>query len=179
MQNTLAHFHSIISQYDLNPDDITEVIVKLNLLAELPVWRTTQIETHVGLQFSLPYIFSIAAHRIEIGPSWQTPEILRDQAIAEFISKVNVITDLDDEDRQRPDVEVVTGTGPARKTYSKKGLALGHQMTDTELVDKFKRNTHPILNQDQIQEAIAVIQTLEDCNDITDLFASISPAKPG
>ncbi|UCG66603.1 MAG: MmgE/PrpD family protein [Deltaproteobacteria bacterium] len=179
MQNTLAHFHSIITQNDLDHQDITEVIVKLNLLAELPVWRTTQIETHVGLQFSVSYIFSIAAHRIEIGPSWQMPEIFTHQGIAEFTSKVKVITDLDDEAHQRPDVEVVTGTGPARKTYSKKGIALGHQMTDTELVDKFKRNTHSILNQDQIQEAITLIQTLEDCNDITQLFACISPAKPG
>ena len=176
MQNTLAHFHSIITQYDLNPDDITEVIVKLNLLAELPVWQTTQIETHVGLQFSVPYIFSIAAHRIEIGPSWQMPEILRHQEIAEFTSKVKVITDLDDETRQRPDVEVVTGTGPTRKTYSKTGLALRHVMTDTELVDKFERNTCSILDQSQIQKTIAVIQTLEDCNDITELFACISPA---
>ncbi|MBW2341895.1 MAG: MmgE/PrpD family protein [Deltaproteobacteria bacterium] len=178
MQNSLAHFHSIIAQYDLNPDDMTEVIVKLNLLAELPAWQTTQIETHVGLQFSVPYIFSIAAHRIEIGPSWQMPEIFTHQGIAKFTSKVKVITDLDDEAGQRPDVEVVTGTGPARKTYSKKGLALAHQMTDTELIDKFKRNTRSILGQSQIQKAIAVIQTLEDCNDITDLFACTSPAKP-
>ena len=175
MQNTLAHFYSIITQYDLNPDNITEVTVKLNLLAELPVWRTTQIETHVGLQFSVPYIFSIAAHRIEIGPSWQMPEILRDQGVAEFTSKVKVVTDLDDEPRQRPDVEVVTGTGTSRKTYSKTGLALAHQMKDTKLIEKFKRNTRSILDQSQIQKAISLIQTLEDCNDITDLFACISP----
>jgi len=176
MQNTVAHFLGIITQYDLNPDDITEVIVKLNLLAKLPAWRTTQIETHVGLQFSVPYIFSIVAHRIEIGPSWQMPEIFNHQGIAEFTSKVKVITDLDDAAGQRPDVEVVTGTGPVRKTYAKSGLALGHEMTDTELVDKFRRNTCSILDECQIQRAISLIQTLEDCNDITELFACSSPA---
>ena len=176
MQNTVAHFLGIITQYDLNPDDITEVIVKLNLLAELPVWQTTQIENHVGLQFSVPYVFSIAAHRIEIGPRWQMTETVKDHRIAKFISKVKVITDLDDEHRQRPDVEVVTGTGPTKKTYSKTGLALGHEMTDTELAEKFERNTRSILGQDKMEEAIGLIHTLEDCSDITELFACISPA---
>ncbi len=176
MQNALSLFFRIINQHDLEADDISEVIVKLNPLAELPVWRTSQIESHVGLQFSVPYIFSIAAHHIEVGPSWQTTDTLGDQRITKFARKVKVITDLDNDAQERPDVEVVTGTGTTRKTYSESGLALVHEMTDAELVEKFRRNTRSILRNDQIEKALTVIQSLEHCDDITELFACLTPA---
>lgn len=176
MQNALAHFHAIINENNLSPKEITKLTVKLNLLAELPVWQTTHIESHIDVQFSVPLVFSVAAQHIEAGPSWQVPEILRDQRITKFMSKIKVVTDLDDDAHERPDVEVVVGTGATRKVYSKRGIALIHEMTDTELIEKFKRNTHSILDENKVQKTVATIQNLEDISDITELFILISPA---
>lgn len=175
MQNTLAHFCNIVREQDLRPEDIQELTVKLNLLAELPVWRTTHIENHIDAQFSVPFVFSVAAHRIDVGPSWQAPETLRDQRISEFMKKVRVITELDPDAQAKPDVEVVVGTGANRKAYSKRGFALVHQMTDGELIEKFRGNTRSILDKGQVQKAVEAIQTLEELDDISELFGFFSP----
>jgi 2-methylcitrate dehydratase PrpD len=170
MQNVLAHVHAIVTEHDLRPGDIAGMTVRLNALAELPAWRMTSLSTHIDVQFSVPFVLSLVTHRIEPGPSWQTPETLKDEGIIRFMEKVTVITDLDDDARHRPDVEITVGTGTARKVYEKRGPAPGHAMTDTELFEKFKGNTSALLNEAGIQQLVDIIQDLEHCSDIAQLF---------
>lgn len=169
MQNSLAHFHKIITENGLEPDDIEEVQVTLNPLAELPLWRTTQIATHVEAQFSVPYVFAVMAHRTEIGPSWQTQETYRDPRIIQFMRKVKVFTNMRGHSGERPDVEVLVDGGGKRKVYSRKGLALRGNMTDVELMEKFKRNARTILDDERITIAADCVQRLEDLSDISEL----------
>jgi len=176
MQNALAHFENIVTDNNIWPDDITEITVKLGSLADLPLWRTVAVENHIDAQFSVPFVFSVAAHRIEVGPSWQSPETLQDQRIAKFMKKVRIVTDLDDNASDRSDVEVVVGTGTNRKIYSRRGIALKYEMTDNDLTEKFKRNARLVLNEEQVQKVVAAIQTLEDLTDISELFEWISPS---
>lgn len=177
MQNALVHFEGIVTDNNIWPDDITEITVKLNSLADLPLWQTVAVKTHIDAQFSVPFVFSVAAHRIETGPSWQAPETFRDQRISEFMKKVRVVTDLDDNVGDRPDVEVVVGTGANRKIYSGWGVALKYEMTDKDIIDKFKRNTRLVLNEEQVQKIVAAIQSLEDLSDISELFGWLSSSK--
>ena len=174
MQNSLAHFHKIIMENRLEPDDIEEVQVTLNPLAELPLWRTTQIATHVEAQFSVPYVFAVMAHRTEIGPSWQTEETYRDPRIIQFMRKVKVFTNMAGHSGERPDVEVLVYGGGKRKVYSGKGLALRGNMTDVELMEKFKRNARNILDDERITIAANCVQRLEDLSDISELVRSTS-----
>lgn len=174
MQNTIAHFNSIIDENDLQPEDISEVTVKLGALAELPVWRTRDVETHIDAQFSVLYVFSVAAHRIEIGPSWQMEETIKDHRITEFMKKVNVITPLDKIAREKADVEVVVGNGASRKVYAKTGLALGYEMTDTMLREKFRRNSGSILSENQVEKVTEAIMKLEEFSDVTELLTLIN-----
>jgi 2-methylcitrate dehydratase PrpD len=173
MQNVLAHVHAIVIEHDLKPEDIEGMTVRLNALAELPVWQTTLLETHIDVQFSVPFVLSLVAHRIERGPSWQEPDTLRHRGIADFMEKVRVLTDLDDGARRRPDVEITVGTGTARKVYEKRGPALGYMMSDADLIEKFRGNARSILPKAKVEEAVDFVQNLEHCPDIAQLFPLI------
>ncbi|MBN2126436.1 MAG: MmgE/PrpD family protein, partial [Deltaproteobacteria bacterium] len=74
MQNGLALFSSLLEEHELQPEDIVSVRVKQNLLAELPVWRSERVTSHIDAQFNVPFVFAAAALRIEPGPRWQAPE---------------------------------------------------------------------------------------------------------
>ncbi len=170
MQNALALFQTIITDNGLQPDEIEEVRAQLNPLAALPLWQTTQIETHIEAQFSVPYVFAVMAHGIEIGPSWQAQETFSDPKITEFMRKVKVFTHMDGDARERPDVEVLLHRGARRKVHSRSGLALRDKMTDAELIEKFKRNARTILDEERTNRAINCVQRMEDLSDISQLL---------
>lgn len=174
MQNALCHLEKIIIDNDILPEDITEITVKLNSLADLPLWKTTDVKTHTQAQFSVPFVLSVAAHRIETGPAWQSDETLGDRRIHEFMKKIKLITDLDDNSGIRPDVEVVTGKGANKMTFYKAGISQKYEMTDNDVEDKFTRNTRLLLNEKQARNIIKGIQTLEDISDISELFKFFS-----
>ena len=173
MQNALCHLEKIITVNDILPEDITEITVKLSSLADLPLWKTTDVKTHTQAQFSAPFVFSVAAHRIKTGPAWQSEATLGDRRIHEFMKKVRLITDLDDNAGIRPEVEVVTGNRANKKTYFEVGISPKYEMTDDDIVDKFKRNSSMLLNDDQAQKVMADIQALEDIGDISQMLTTI------
>ncbi len=81
MQNGLAHLDKLIRIHDIAVGHIFEMTVKMNSLAELPVWKSPRIENHVDAQFNIPYVFSVLSHRIEPGPAWQLKETFDDSGI--------------------------------------------------------------------------------------------------
>lgn len=170
MQNALCHLEKIITENDTMPEDITEITVKLSSLADLPLWKITDVKTHTQAQFSVPFVFSVAAHRIETGPAWQSEETLGERRIHEFMKKIRLITDLDDNAGIRPEIEVAAGKGANKKTYYKAGISQKYEMTDDDILDKFKRNTRMLINEEQTQKVITDIQTLEDIGDISEML---------
>ena len=171
MQNALSHFHHILMEHNLQPEEIVEVKVKLGLLVELPAWKRNRVENHTDAQFNVPFLFSTLAHRVLIGPSWQTPETLRDKDILEFMKKVKVLTELDEEAHGNPDVEVVVESGKSRRSYTKRGFASGFPMDEAALIEKFMRNTRLMLNEEETKEAVASILALEELEDISKIFS--------
>ena len=175
MQNALALFSDILTERDLSPDDITALTIKLNPLAELPLWRNERIENHVDAQFNTPYVFAAVANRLEIGPSWQMEEAFNDDGITRFMKKVRVVTDLDNHTRRRPQVEVTVGKGTAKKVFSGDGVARSLIMDDKVLAEKFRKNTRTILAEEQTEKAISLIFRLEHCTRIAELISCLSP----
>ena len=51
------------------------------------------VQTQVDVQFSLPFVFAVAAHRIKIGAEWQDWDTIRNPKIREFMKKVTMIVD--------------------------------------------------------------------------------------
>ena len=51
------------------------------------------VQTQVDVQFSLPFVFAVAAHHIKIGAAWQDWDTIRDPRIRAFMKKVTMIVD--------------------------------------------------------------------------------------
>jgi 2-methylcitrate dehydratase PrpD len=158
-------------EHNLQPEEIVEVKAKLGLLVELPAWKKNRVENHTDAQFNVAFLFSTLAHRVPIGPSWQTSETLRNKDILEFMKKVKVLTELDEEAHGNPDVEVVVESGKSRRSYTKRGFAIGFPMDEAALIEKFMRNTRLMLNEEETKEAVASILELEELEDISKIFS--------
>jgi 2-methylcitrate dehydratase PrpD len=175
MQNVLGHFHQIITANDLYPEHIKEVIVVINPLGELPAWKNPDVRSHVDVQFNTAFLFSLMAHRIEIGPLWQSEEVVRSNRIAEFAKKVKILTHLDKASEGKPDVTVVTSDEADQKIYSERGLSMATEMSEKGLIDKFKRNVQGITGESKASESIDVILGLEEQEDISMLMKLLVP----
>jgi hypothetical protein len=115
------------------------------------------------------------AHRVEIGPLWQSEEVLGSNRIGEFAEKVKILTHLDKESEGKPDVTVVVSGGGDQKIYSERGLSLATEMSEERLIDKFKRNVQGITGESRAIEAIDVIMGLEEQEDISMLMKLLVP----
>ncbi len=133
------------------------------------------MQTQVDAQFSLPFVFAAAAHRVKIGAAWQEWETIRDPKIRDFMKKVTMIADPKAAEVKRKDprswpakVEV-TACG---KTFTEERVyARGTNFTefkagDEELVEKFRCNADRFLTGDKINRAVESIFGLEKVNDI-------------
>lgn len=178
MQDALDYFRQIIEENSLEPDDIEQVKVSLNSLAELPLWQNRQIETHIEAQFSVAYAFAVAAHRISIGPEWQNPNTFTNEKVMEFMKKVSCDTYSDYSYLlSQPIVEVAVrkrGYGE-RKVYSKRAnFSEVTNMGDDELIEKFIRNSSGILAQTDANKVVKEILRLGELQDISELLLRLT-----
>ena len=175
MQNVLGLFHEIITANDLTPEHINEVIVVINPLGELPAWKNPDVNSHLDIQFNTAFLFSLLAHRVEVGPSWQSEEVVGSKKIGEFAKKVKILTHLDKASEGKPDVTVVTSGEAEQKIYSERGLSTATQMSQERLIDKFKRNVQGITGESKTNASIDVILGLEEQEDISMLMELLVP----
>ena len=175
MQNVLGLFHEIITANDLYPEHINEVIVVINPLGELPAWKNPDVNSHLDIQFNTAFLFSLLAHRVEVGPSWQSEEVVGSKKIGEFAKKVKILTHLDKESEGKPDVTVVTSGEAEQKIYSERGLSTATQISQERLIDKFKRNVQGITGESKTNASIDVILGLEEQEDISMLMELLVP----
>ena len=185
MHGALDLFIEIIDENRLMPQDIEKVRVLLSLLAEEPVWHNRQIKTHIDAQFSVPYVFAVAAHRVRIGADWQNPDTITRPDIQDFMNKVTFDTHpnfiekmLENPMNMLSSVEVIAKgkTFTAEKTWAKGDpypeIA---RMTDDELMQKFRNNACCILSQEKVDNAIKLVFDLEELADISELSECLSP----
>lgn len=175
MQNVLGLFHQVITANDLTPEHIKEVIVVINPLGELPAWKNPEVRSHEDIQFNTAFLFSLLAHRVEIGPLWQSEEVLLSTRIREFARKVKILTHLDKESEGKPDVTVVAFGEGDQKIYSERGFSMATEMPGERLVNKFKRNVQGIIGESKASESIDVILGLEAQEDISMLMRLLVP----
>ena len=175
MQNGLGLFDKIITANELYPEHIKEVIVVLNPLGELPAWKNPYVNSHVDIQFNTAFLFSLLAHRVEVGPLWQSEDIVRSDRIREFTEKVKILTHLHKESEGQPDVTVVCSGEKGEKIYSERGLSMASEMSEERLIDKFRRNVQGVIGESKARESIDAIFGLEEQKDIATLMKLLVP----
>jgi len=175
MQNVLGLFDQIIHAHDLNPEHIKEVTVVINPLGELPAWKNQDVSSHVDIQFNTAFLFSLLAHRVDTGPSWQREDVWRREEIREFTKRVKVFTQIDKESQGKPDVTVVTSGEEGQKTYYGRGFSMAAEMSEQRLIDKFKKNAQGVIGESKTGASIDVILRLEEQEEISMLMELLIP----
>jgi 2-methylcitrate dehydratase PrpD len=183
MHSALDSFIKIIDENRLMPEDIEKVRVLLNLLSEEPVWHNREVKTHIDAQFSVPYVFAVAAHRVRIGTEWQDSATINRPDIQAFMDKVTFVTHpdfvemmLEDPINMLSSAEVVAkGNTFCEEKVWAKGDPYPEEarMTDDELIQKFTDNACHVLSKDKIDKAVGLIFQLEELADISELLESL------
>jgi len=183
MHSGLDSFIKIIEENGLMPGDIEKVTLLLDPLTEKPVHRNREIKTHVDAQFSVPYVFAVAAHRIKSGRDWQSLSTMTNHSIIDFMDKVSVMnhphfdeTMLKGRMNSLSKVEVVA---KGRTFSEEKGWMKGDPfpeeatMTDNELIEKFRNNAYGILSSDRVDNVVELTFRLDEIKDIRELTKSL------
>ena len=188
MHSGLDSFIKIVEENKLMPEEIEKVTLLLDPLTDKPLWHNRDIKTHVDAQFSVPYVFAVAAHRIRSGVDWQSPSTITNPDIRGFMNKVSFQPHpqfdeimLKGRMSSLSKVEVVS----RGRTFSEeKGWMKGDsapeeaRMTDEELEQKFRNNAHGVPAADRIDKIVNLIFGLDKVEDVRKLTRSlVSPPK--
>lgn len=179
MHPALDILYALISKFDLKPENVKELNVVLNLLAELTLWKNRDIKNHIDAQFSPAYVFSLAFHQVEIGYQWQLPQTYADRRILDFMEKINIYTPASpDYENKEHIVEVITFDNKTNreKRYTERDLWTSvFQMNDQELYNKFIRNAKELLSTEKAEKVLKTILTLDELDDISKLMELVIP----
>ena len=88
MDTSLGLFIKIINENNLAPEDIEKVTLLLSPTTTEPRFQNREVRTEVEAQFSVAYVFSVAAHGVRIGSDWQNIDTIRNPKIIEFIDEL-------------------------------------------------------------------------------------------
>jgi len=169
-------FFEILDAHQLVPADIREVRVFLEgFCMDRPSWRNMELTSPIDGQFSTPYIFAVAAHRVPIGPAWQDAATMRNPEIRGFMGKVGM---LPHPGWAQAGVEVVLHDGrtfKGERMHPKgQGSTAASRMTDDELVHKFRVNAERGLPEERIVEVTESLQSLERVADVAKLIGHLA-----
>ncbi len=180
MHSGLDGFTKIIDENNLYPEDIEQVRVFLDPTTALPLWQNREIGNQVDAQFSVPYVFAAAAHRIRLGPDWQDSETIKNPKVLEFMKKVSVGShpEFNKTFKESPRTElslvevVAKGQTFRQETMFAKGTHSpeAFRLTDEELAEKFRNNASRMLPGDKIEKAVESIFELERIEDVNELI---------
>ncbi|MFQ5826945.1 MAG: MmgE/PrpD family protein, partial [Dehalococcoidia bacterium] len=92
IHGSLDCFTAIVDENNLAPEEIEQVKVWLDPLSEEPLWQSRQIDSEVQAQFSVPYVFAVAAHGVGLGAEWQSHSTKKSPRIEGFMDKVSFAT---------------------------------------------------------------------------------------
>lgn len=193
-QSPLDAFTRIIKEHDLQPDEISEVVVRIEAFAGLEKYVNTDIRDHVEAASSLQYVIAVAAHRIKRGPGWQVPEVMNDPRIRAFMLKVRHAVNPRSEQLRHQDLEVegrpYLSHRPADVEVRARGTVFSHSVdfaqwlsigveeyrpTDAGLAEKFRANSEDVLDASKMSGAIEAILDLESMTDVAELAAMLVP----
>lgn len=165
---------SIINEHDLKPEDINEIKAYLEAFVVEAVWTNRRIETQMDAQMSVVYNFSVAAHRIKPGPTWQDEGVMRDPRILAFMEKVTFephsgyLKALAEDPSSRLSKVQVLAKGEIfskelkypRGTQTKEA----YKMSNDELIEKFKENARQVLPSHKIDIVQNCLLNIEELN---------------
>jgi len=186
VHTAVGEFLRLRDEEGLDADDIVSIRVIGHPYGAHPNGTNRDILTNIDAQFSIPYIFSVIAHGIPVGPRWQDESTMHDPRILQFMDRVRYDV--------HPDfyvpgshaattnlgaIDVITRQGRFERSADH---PLGSPMPgtpyyfdDAALTEKFRGNAERLLDAEAIDEVIERVWRLEELADIGDLMRRLTP----
>jgi 2-methylcitrate dehydratase PrpD len=175
----------LVKEHDLEPEDIREILVRLNqgsynLVCD-PLQKKSKPQTVPEAQFSLPYTVAVAAAKRDVFLGDFSEEAIRDQAILELAAKVRALVDPEIEATSAREigpafVEIGTKNGKRYSKFVSPSMVKGHAgnpMKVEEVAEKFRKcipfGIKP-LSEENVREVTNFVAHLEDWEDVTRLL---------
>lgn len=161
----LDAFFSILKEYQIKPQDISAVVIRLPETGA-PIVDNNELYTH-----NTQYILAVAAFDGKLYREQYSPERRKDPKVLDLASKMRVIGDSELE-KVYPDlwaaiVEVTTNSGNTyrRRVDYAKG-APENPLTKEEIQSKFNDMTQNIIGKDRVRKVSDLIWSLEEVHDV-------------
>ena len=183
LQTALDCFSSILVENNLVAEEIEAVEAQLEGFCDEPMFKGTRVETEADAQFSVAYLFAVAAHWVPVGPAWYSQAVMGDPRVLGFMKRVK--------SRPHPDYAAAIRRDPTttlskvevrargrvfseERTHHKGSPALETtRMSDADLAAKFRVNASEVLTRDKIDRLIERIMSLEMTEDVSQLMGSL------
>lgn len=171
----------LTKENDIIPRDVKKVLVETtsrgaDILSDPTKYQPRKKET---ADHSLPYCIAVALSKGEVLPSHFNKETLEDPIIQGLIPKIEVRPN-SEINALFPEVKraVVTITTRDGSEYKReKDYAKGepqNPLSNEELIEKFRSNTHNILSIHHQDELIEMTMHLEDLSDLNDFLTLLN-----
>jgi len=170
---------AIRNQHGLGPDDI-QCIRVATFQKAVEITGNSDPQTIFEAKFSLPYCAALAMMTGRVRRAAFSNELLRDQAVAALIEKVEVTADAalsaEFPKRRAARVEIETTDGRRFEHYSptRKGDP-DNPLSDGELAEKFLELCDPVLGREGAAPLLDALWRLDGAGDLVSL--PITPAK--
>jgi 2-methylcitrate dehydratase PrpD len=177
-------FLKIRDEHGLKPGDITSIRVIGHPYGVHPNSLNTDIRTNVDAQFSIPYIFSVIAHGIPVGPRWQDEQTMRDPEILAFMDRVSYevhpgffIPGSRAATTSLGAIEIQTsrGTFSDAADYPLGTAREGYYLSDDDLAEKFRGNAGRLLDPGAIDRAVRLVFELDQVGNVNELTRELTP----
>jgi 2-methylcitrate dehydratase PrpD len=183
VHTSLDLFYEIIDEHGLQPGDIDAVRTFGHPYGEQPHLQNRTIRTPIDAQFSVAYIFAVAAHRVRVGVEWQDLETMRDHSILSFMDKVEYQVHpryhqgpLEDPRMSfgRIEVDANGGTYEAEHQWARGTNEPGQEFDDDALVDKFRHNAARVLPEAKAERVIEMLLSKKQEYDVRELAEQLT-----
>ncbi|MFI6350084.1 MmgE/PrpD family protein [Streptomyces sp. NPDC050560] len=184
VQSSLDLFLRLRDEHGLKPGDIEAIRVTGHPYGAHPNSLNRDVTNTVDAQFSIPYIFSVAAHGVPVGPAWQAAATLSDPSVRAFMDRVTYEVHPAyrgplprDAQMSIGAVEVAARGATYREStdYAYGTPVPGYEFTDEALAEKFRVNAAVVLPADKAERAVAAAFALDEADGVAELMEHVTP----
>jgi 2-methylcitrate dehydratase PrpD len=179
-------FRRIVAEHGLRPDEIAKVSA-WTVVTGAKDWSDYLPQTQTDMAFSIKFALAASAYGMDLGPRWQSWEVVRDPRLPEFARRVELLpnTDIPTTSGQAAPLAALDGlVGVRRPTQVEvharnqvfgattdfawgDPLTSESAMTDEDLKQKYRTFCSGVLRSERIEESLEVIFRLDEVADLS------------
>lgn len=193
-QSPIGAFTKLITENELQPEDIEQVLIRNEEQGRMPRFQYAEIELNVDAQVNLSYNIALAAHRVPVSAAWQSASNRNNPSVRAFMKKVTIEPYPRAEEMRHQELVVEKRPYIERRPCYIKVIAKGKEFietaeyakwlslenadfraTDEDLVNKFRANAANTLSAAKVEKAIQKIMGLEAIGNVSELIEDLIP----